>query len=196
MKRWIPWLVRKIRTLPQMLQNGSTEKNSPTAGKILFLFAYCELSVWWRWSSALQRRQQQAVFQKSSETGLYALCIYYTKASSLALAESGLSMWNRSITIAKNNLLCTCKVGGSRSKFFLTIFLALNYTILEIRRRCFAYVEGTLNQWSCLFLFPRSATRPPVMYSDLTNFNWLSYRGCAQAYRNTYYLYDWWMFTW
>lgn len=111
-----------------MLLNGFTSYHSPTASKLLIFFAVCDLRVRPCSSTVLRWRQMQlsVAVRESSWFVHYA---YSTKVSSLALAVSGMIMWNRSSTFTTQNLLGIWNVPNSRTRLFFNVFLAPKSTI-------------------------------------------------------------------
>lgn len=66
--------------------------------------------------------------------------MYCTEVDSSTPAGLDVSAWNTISTFATQNFLCTCELADSRTKLFLNVFLAANWTVLKIRSSRFGHV--------------------------------------------------------
>lgn len=156
-------------TLPRMLPNGFTPNLSPTAGKLLFSYVFCEFHVWPRSSSENKRKQTHDSVLPRESSG-FVLSMYCMKANSLALTDSGMTMGNRTSIFAPQNLLGNCEVADSRTELFFITFLARNLTVPKaspepLWGRGSFMMEQFSSSW-CL----SSGVRPPKEHADLANY--------------------------
>lgn len=162
----------------------STLKYSPTAGKLLILFAVRELSVWSCSSYVLQRRQTPASVS-SSASSWFVHSVYFRKVNSVALANFGMTVRNRSSAFATQNLFGTARkrIAVRNRSSMLSLFQLRQFQ--KFCCSCFGYAASYMVQRLCLFLCLKSGTRPPRMYPELSNSTWISCRDCEQSCRAT-----------